>query len=189
MSASTSLVSIEDFKSMLMEMEAKGCIACTRLHGQRAYRRLLIDNSTIPKVPLDEMRLALGSLEAKKKDVKIPQRVTAPLVKRAQKFGKQLFKELRTWLNEVSLDDVVCGDEVYEHIERMRIALSESEDTLLEYVQTETPGILDHIGHLLRYHGSEFLMLSLRLLEVQERRYFQRRTSVQPKPPRSFPAS
>ena len=158
-------------------MEAKGFVATTRLHGQRAYRRLLIDDSSSPQKPLDEIRLAIGSLEALRKDVKIPQRVTAPLVKRAQKFGQNLIKDLRAWMNETSVDDVVKGDDVYVHIERMRKALCESEDALFEYVRTQTPGVLKHVGHLLRYHGSEFLLLSLRLLEVQERRYFPRRTT------------
>ena len=75
LSSFRSLTTIEGFKKHLTEMVAKGYLSQETLHGQRAYRRLLLDDdiqeSISPLRPLDEMRLALGSREAKRKEGKI----------------------------------------------------------------------------------------------------------------------
>lgn len=72
LSSFRSLTTIDGFKKNLTEMVAKGYLTQDSLHGQRAYRRLLIEEdiheSIAPKFPLDEMRLALGSREARKKE-------------------------------------------------------------------------------------------------------------------------
>ncbi len=74
LSSFRSLTTIKGFKKYLNEMVAKGFLTQDTLHGQRAYRRLLLEDDlheTIsPKFPLDEMRLVLGSREAKKKEKK-----------------------------------------------------------------------------------------------------------------------
>ncbi len=75
LSSFRSLTTIEGFKKHLAEMVSKGFIATETLHGQRAYRRLISDGylheSFSPKLPLDEMRLAIGSREAQRKESKI----------------------------------------------------------------------------------------------------------------------
>ena len=75
LSSFRSLTTIKGFKKYLNEMVAKGFLTQETLHGQRAYRRLLLEDDlheTIsPKFPLDEMRLVLGSREARKKEKKI----------------------------------------------------------------------------------------------------------------------
>ncbi|MFW9801313.1 MAG: hypothetical protein ACFFFC_01580 [Candidatus Thorarchaeota archaeon] len=72
LSSFRSLTTIKGFKKYLNEMVAKGYLTQETLHGQRAYRRLLLEedlHETIsPKFPLDEMRLVLGAREAKKKE-------------------------------------------------------------------------------------------------------------------------
>ncbi|MFX1441371.1 MAG: hypothetical protein ACFFFD_14080 [Promethearchaeota archaeon] len=74
LSSFRSLTTIKGFKKYLNEMVAKGFLTQETLHGQRAYRRILLEDDlheTIsPKFPLDEMRLVLGSREAKKKEQK-----------------------------------------------------------------------------------------------------------------------
>jgi hypothetical protein len=71
LSASRSLMPESTFRSFLRKMEAKGYVSSLKLHGKRAYRRLLIGKDIgkeiHPQVPLDEMRLALGSLKTKPK--------------------------------------------------------------------------------------------------------------------------
>jgi hypothetical protein len=75
LSSFRSLTTIEGFKKYLTEMVSKGFISQDTLHGQRAYRRLLVDgdlHETIsPRRPLDEMRLAIGKREAKRKERKV----------------------------------------------------------------------------------------------------------------------
>jgi len=75
LSSFRSLTTIDGFKKHLAEMVAKGFLTQEALHGQRAYRRVLIDGDSqegiTPKFPLDEMRLALGSREAKRKEDKL----------------------------------------------------------------------------------------------------------------------
>ncbi|MFX0054370.1 MAG: hypothetical protein ACFFAX_12700 [Promethearchaeota archaeon] len=72
LSSFRSLTTIKGFKKYLNEMVAKGYLTQETLHGQRAYRRLLLEedlHETIsPRFPLDEMRLVLGAREAKKKE-------------------------------------------------------------------------------------------------------------------------
>lgn len=74
LSSFRSLTTIKGFKKYLNEMVAKGFLTQETLHGQRAYRRILLEDDlheTIsPKFPLDEMRLVLGAREAKKKEQK-----------------------------------------------------------------------------------------------------------------------
>ncbi len=75
LSSFRSLTTIKGFKKYLSEMVAKGFITQETIHGQRAYRRLLLEgdlHETIsPKFPLDEIRLVLGSREAKKKEKRV----------------------------------------------------------------------------------------------------------------------
>jgi hypothetical protein len=75
LSSFRSLTTIDGFKKYLNEMVSKGYLTQETLHGQRAYRRLLVDDDLheriLPRRPLDEMRLALGSREAKRKERKV----------------------------------------------------------------------------------------------------------------------
>ena len=68
LSANTSLVTIDDFRLGLRAMESKGYVSLLYLGDRKAYKRLLIDDDLdvpiSPQVPLDEMRLALGSIKA-----------------------------------------------------------------------------------------------------------------------------
>ncbi|MFQ5833884.1 MAG: hypothetical protein ACE5H4_14350 [Candidatus Thorarchaeota archaeon] len=71
-SAVRSLITLKDFRAHLREMEAMGYISREKLLGKRAYRRLLVEEDLSepihPKAPLDEMRLAIGSLRARIKE-------------------------------------------------------------------------------------------------------------------------
>lgn len=71
-SAERSLVTIEMFREALGEMEARGYVSRERIHGERAFRRLLVEEdlpqNILPRAPLDEMHLVIGSLRAKLKE-------------------------------------------------------------------------------------------------------------------------
>lgn len=73
-SAKRSVTTPEVFRNHLMEMEAKGFLSAEKLHGQRAYRLLVvpedIHGNTRPQAPLDEMKLVVGSLAARLKQAK-----------------------------------------------------------------------------------------------------------------------
>ncbi len=74
MSAKRSVMTIDEFRKHLRQMEAKGLVSEENLHGKRAYRLQVIperiDRGARPQTPLDEMRLVAGSLAAAMKDKK-----------------------------------------------------------------------------------------------------------------------
>ena len=72
MSGPTSLITEDMFRQYLRNMEAKGYVSRERVHGERAFRRLLAEEdlpqSILPRAPLDEMHLVIGSLKARRKE-------------------------------------------------------------------------------------------------------------------------
>jgi hypothetical protein len=174
LSAARSLMPQETFHLFLKKMEAKGYVEPMKLHGKRAYRRLLvgkdIGKELHPQVPLDEMHLALGSLKAKPKfGKKIRTRVTSDVVEDSDIVGQEIQHALEKWMLRDS--GKVSKGAVHAHIANMMTALQESEEELFEYVRIELPGLLAEIGSILRTYGSDFLLLTLRLTEHKVRKY------------------
>ncbi|MBN2228604.1 MAG: hypothetical protein JW779_03350 [Candidatus Thorarchaeota archaeon] len=175
LSSIRSLVPRDEFQTHLREMEAKGFISPIRLHGVKAYKRLLADKtigkSIYPNVPLDEIRLAVGSMRAKPRieKSKEPTKVTKDLLSMSESVAKAIQATLENWmLRETGR---ISKGAVYEHMRNMHHALSKSEEDLFEYIRTQTPGILIEVGQILRSRGPEFLLLSLRLAETNVRKY------------------
>jgi len=174
LSAARSLLPKDTFQSFLRKMEAKGYVAPLKLHGKKAYRRLLIGKDIgkelHPQVPLDEMRLALGSLKAKPEfGKKIRTRVTSDVVEDSDIIGQELQRALENWMLRDS--GKISKGAVHAHIANMMTALQDSEEELFEYVRIELPGLLAEIGSILRNYGSDFLLLTLRLTEHKVRKY------------------
>ncbi|MCK5151202.1 MAG: hypothetical protein KAQ65_05155 [Candidatus Thorarchaeota archaeon] len=194
LSARSSLITQNDFRSLLLQMETKGYLSSTNLHGKRAYRRLLVNGekgvSVHPKNPLDEMRLVVGSLKAREKERKEkktrprkraykkerkekktrPRRITSEVASESQSISEELVVELENCC-EMESSGIRRKAAVHQHIEKMLEALAESETNLFEYVRSEIPECLECVGKVLRSRGSDFLMLTLRLAEPQVRRY------------------
>ena len=174
LSAARSLMSSKVFKTHLREMEAKGYVSSLKLHGRNAYRRLLvgkdIGKEIHPQVPLDEMRLALGSLKAKPKfGKKIRSRVTLEVVEDIDIVGQEIQKALENWMLRDS--GRISKGAVHAHMAYMMAALQESEEELFEYVRIEIPGLLTDLGQVLRIYGSDFLLFTLRVTEHKVRKY------------------
>ena len=174
LSASRSLMPEVTFRSHLRKMEAKGYVSAMSLHGQRAYRRLLvgrdIGKELHPKVPLDEMRLALGSLKARPKfRKKIHSKVTTEVVEDSDIVGQEIQRVLENWMLRDS--GKISKGAVHAHVANMLNALNESEEELFDYVRIELPGLLAEIGQILRMYGPDFLLLTLRLTEHKVRKY------------------
>ncbi|MFW9808987.1 MAG: hypothetical protein ACFFE6_06360 [Candidatus Thorarchaeota archaeon] len=174
LSAARSLMPSTVFKTHLREMEAKGFVSSLNLHGKKAYRRLLIGKEVgaeiHPQVPLDEMRLALGSLKAKPKfGKKIRTKVTPDVVEDSDIVGKEIQTALENWMLRDS--GRISKGAVHAHIANMMNALQESEEELFEYVRIEIPGLLADLGELLRTYGPDFLLLTLRVTEHKVRKY------------------
>ncbi|MHA1907359.1 MAG: hypothetical protein ACW98Y_08700 [Candidatus Thorarchaeota archaeon] len=177
LSARSSLMTGDDFKKLLLTMESKGFLVSTNMHGKRAFRRLLVNGdigvSVSPKVPLDEMRLVVGSLKAREKKKKErrmrPRKMTAKVISASQSFSEQLVDELEKCCRGSS--NIQRKAAVHMHIENMLEALTESESNLFDYVREEIPECLDCVGKLLQSNGPDFMMLTLRLAEPQVRRY------------------
>jgi hypothetical protein len=174
LSAARSLMPEVTFKSHLRKMEAKGYLSAMELHGKRAYRRLLIGKDVgkeiHPQVPLDEMRLALGSLKASPKfGKKIRSRVTSDVVEDSDIVGQEIQHALESWMLRDS--GKISKGTVHAHVANMLAALKESEEELFEYVRIELPGLLAEIGLIMRTYGYDFLLLTLRLTEQKVRKY------------------
>jgi hypothetical protein len=174
LSASRSLITEETFRKYLRDMEAKGYVSSLKLHGRRAYKRLLVDKNIgeeiSPHKPLDEMRLALGSLRAKPEfGKKIRSKVTTDVVEDTKKIGQEIETALEKWM----LKDTgrVSKKAVHAYVANMLEALRESEEALFEYVRTELPDLLAEIGLILRTYGQDFLLLTLRVTESEVRKY------------------
>lgn len=174
LSAARSLMPEVIFRLQLRNMEAKGYVSPLKLHGKKAYRRLLIGKDIgkelHPQVPLDEMRLALGSLKAKPKfGKKIRSKVTTEVVEDSDLIGHEIQKALESWMLRDS--GRISKGAVHAHVANMMAALQESEEELFEYVRIELPGLLVEIGQILRTYGTDFLLLTLRLTEHKVRKY------------------
>lgn len=172
-SASRSLMLQEEFRSHLKALEAKGFLAPIDFHGKRAYRRLLISSDVgkdvLPKEPLDEMRLILGSRKVKPKPIAGTTRITSDLIRESENVGNEIQKALERWLlKEVGR---ISKGMLHAHMVNMEAALKESEEALFEYVRTEVPGILAEVGMALRTYGQEFLLLTLKLTEANVKKY------------------
>ena len=174
LSASRSLITEKTFRGYLRDMEAKGYVSSLKLGRKRAYRRLLIDKNIgkeiHPQVPLDEMRLALGSLRAKPEfGKKIRSKVTTEVVEDTDRISQEIREALENWMLKES--SKVNKSAVHAYVANMLEALKKSEDELFEYVRTELPGLLGEIGLILRTYGQDFLLLTLRLTENEVRKY------------------
>lgn len=174
MSAARSLLPRDTFNLFLRKMEAKGFVEPLKLHGKRAYRRLLvgkdIGKELHPQVPLDEMHLALGSLKAKPKfGKKIRTKVTSDVIEDSDVVGQEIQRALEKWMLRDS--GKIRKGAVHAHIANMMDALQESEEDLFEYIRIELPGLLAELGSIMRTYGSDFLLLTLRLTENKVRKY------------------
>ena len=174
LSVKRSLVTLDAFRSSLRDMEAKGFISPVHLHGLKGYKILVAEinmgRSTRPKVPLDEIRLVMGSKKAKHEIAKIlPAKVDRELLGQSETIGKAIQTALESWmLRETGR---ISKGLVHEHMENMCHALNDSEEVLFEYIRTQIPGILIEVGEILRSRGSDFLLLCLRLTESNVRKY------------------
>ncbi|MHA3963873.1 MAG: hypothetical protein AM325_010050 [Candidatus Thorarchaeota archaeon SMTZ1-45] len=173
LSASRSLMLQEEFRSHLKALEAKGYLAPMDFHGKRAYRRLLISSDVgkeiLPKEPLDEMRLVLGSRKVQPKRIHGTTQITSELIKESENVGKEIQMALERWLlKEVGR---ISKGMLHAHMVNMQAALEESEEALFEYVRKEVPGILAEVGLALRTYGQDFLLLTLRLTEANVKKY------------------
>jgi hypothetical protein len=174
LSAARSLMPEIIFRVQLRNMEAKGFVSSLSLHGKKAYRRLLIGKEIgkelHPQIPLDEMRLALGSLRAKTNaGKKIHTEVTNEVIHDSDLVGREIQRALERWMLRDS--GKISKGAVHAHVANMMAALQESEEELFEYVRIELPGLLAEIGQILRTYGSDFLLLTLRLTEQNVRKY------------------
>jgi hypothetical protein len=166
LSVDGSLMTFEDFKVILREMESKGFLQELTFQGKLAYRKLLIgtddEKSLKPDQPVDEMKLVIGSRKAKameKYDV-------SPSVD-PNSLGQIILQELKEWLMKESglteLDLLIVRD----CIEEIREALGNSQDEVLRCLDLEYPGIKFIIKEALSSYGSDIVMQSLQLIEME----------------------
>ncbi len=107
-----------------------------------------------------------------------PHQVTAELVRESEETGEEIIAELKKAMLRRPLHDRMSQQAIAMHIRNMRNSLAVSEEAFLTYVKTETPELLDPLRRILLRQGSEYLLLSLRMMDSRVRKYLQEDTRV-----------
>ncbi|MFW9919793.1 MAG: hypothetical protein ACFFED_09355 [Candidatus Thorarchaeota archaeon] len=175
-SSDTSLISLEEFKKHLREMESKGYVSSLSLHGHRAYKILLVEEDAgiqlTPRVPLDEIRLALGSRQARMKKTKdSPKIVTSDLIDESEEVGQYVLNLIENYLKYKYGFKTVKKSVLLGYVEKFCQALCQSEDTFYSFIETNTPEMLVNLRRIAETRGSDVLLLGLRLVESDMKRY------------------
>ncbi len=175
-SGETSLVSREEFRKTLREMEAKGYLSSLDLHGHRAYRRLISETDIgvplTPRAPLEEIKLALGSRRARMKRMhSTPRRVTEEVVKDSKEIGQYVLDLVRNYLRYKYGVRNVKKSVLLGYIEKLYRALCQSEDTFYGFLKNNTPEMLSNLKRIIDMKGTDIVLLGLRLAESDMRRY------------------
>lgn len=175
-SSDTSLISLEEFRYYLREMEAKGYITSLNMHGHRAYRRLLVEEDVgmplTPRIPLEEIRLAIGSRQARmKKAVDPPKAVTHDLVTESEEVGEYVLDLIENYLRYKYGLKTIKKSVLLGYVEKLCQALSQSEDTFFSFLERNTPEMLTNLKRIAETKGPDVLLLGLRLVETDMKRY------------------
>jgi hypothetical protein len=158
-----SLLTFEKFKEILREMESKGYLQELQFQGRTAYRKMIVDSElnkvTKPSQPIDEMRLAIGG------------RIAKSLEKRKRKeeepsVGQKILQALRDWLLKESGLMEIDIQILHDCISDIREAIAKSDDTTLDLLKCEYPGIKDIIVSAIEKYGTKKLLQDLTEVEV-----------------------
>ena len=90
--------------------------------------------------------------------------ITRELVNESGIIAEVLKNALAQWVQEKYGFGIRSRMVLKSHIDNMRHALTESEETLFSYVREEVPHFLSYVEQVINSHGSDFLLLSLRLV-------------------------
>ncbi|MBN2230738.1 MAG: hypothetical protein JW779_14210 [Candidatus Thorarchaeota archaeon] len=175
-SSDSSLMGLDEFRGHLREMEAKGYISSISMHGHRAYRKLLFDEDAgvplTPRVPLEEIRLALGSREARMKRTRDqPKLVTSNIVDESEEVGEYVLDLIENYLKYKYGFKSVRKSVLLGYLEKLSQALGQSEDTFYGFIEKNTPEMLTNLRRIMETRGPDVLLLGLRLVESDMRRY------------------
>ncbi len=172
LSSMTSVISLEGFKHLLRKMESKGYLEPIDLHGRHAYRRLIIDDHLTPQRPIDEMKLALGSRRAiKKLRPLVPPKITPELLAESQSTVYRFLGELERCLQREYIGRRISKSTLSLYLERMCKALTKSEDSFYDFLSITAPSILARAKTVVNTRGSEFMLLGLRIVDTEMRKY------------------
>lgn len=166
MSADSSLVTEEQFKKHLLQMEARGLVASLDFQGKRVWKKLIVEEDfELTLQPTQEVR---KSIQQKSRILKEKRRVKVKehLVTDSKIIGQDILEELEDRLLRGREATPKDREMIHSHIENMRRKLCASEDAFLDYVRENLPGISESVEQILRSRGLEFLLLSLRLIET-----------------------
>jgi hypothetical protein len=175
LSSEASLTPFDVFRKHLLEMETKGYVSSFSLHGNRAYKRLFVEEQIgaplYPRVPLDEIRLALGSRKARQKRAAPRQlHITTEVIHESELVGRSILFELKRYLAMEHGVDAVRRSVLVEHIDKICQALCQDENTCYEYLRRKAPGVITSVRGVIDTKGPNFLLLGLKLIESDMRR-------------------
>ncbi len=127
----------------------------------------------VPGVPTRKQ--ALGTSESPST---APLQVTADLVRQSEKTGEEIIAELKNTMQRRPLHARMSQQAIAIHIRNMRNSLAVSDEAFLKYIKTETPELLEPLRRILVRQGTEYLLLSLRMMDSRVRKYLQEDSRV-----------
>ncbi len=164
MSIEHSLIQQDQFRKYLLEMEAKGYLAPVEFQGRKAWRRLVITTDIdYSEIPMDELDKWVQRAAQPRRKVS-RQRSMEHLVTDTQTIAEDILIAMKNIVKYSKRKGIHVDEYVREHIRNMQEALMQSDDKLLDYVQKELPALLPSIKQILRTRGTDFLLLSLRVI-------------------------
>jgi hypothetical protein len=194
-SVRSSLSTINEFRNCLKELEARGFLSVHDVKGLKFYRLMAavdgVRDAALPETPLDEMKLAVGTLKAQPPietsvspsmmDHAIigpieeagsesdAQRVSRRNIARCEYIGRRLQRALEYHM--LTANGRISKAKINLHSANMWKALCQSEEALLKYVEEEIPGLYREVVSILDADGSDLLMLGLRLVDTKTKKY------------------
>ncbi|NWF96841.1 MAG: hypothetical protein HXY34_11930 [Candidatus Thorarchaeota archaeon] len=161
-----SLTTLEGFRKLLARMQAKGYVAPLELHGNRAWKRLVVEDRIEDVLIPRKIRQLEEAQRAFVAGYEIPGRTGDRVVSESKAIAEDILRTMRAKLFAGKPTDEASLRLMLKHVENMRKALTASRRELEEYLNTQAPSLKREMEHLLDAKGEDMILLSLRLIET-----------------------
>ncbi len=158
MSAKHSLLPREEFNRQLLRMHARGLISPLRLHGHKAWKKLVVEDTA-------GQGLVARTIETEDSAERRPAHYRRFMVSDSRILAEDILRTMKTKLYpERDLDQV--REDIKRHAAAMRRALCSSRNEFLRYLDEKAPSLRELLSTILSSKGEDVLLVSLRLIET-----------------------
>ena len=159
MSAPHSLMPRDEFNRHLLRMHARGHVTPLKLHGCKAWKKLVIEDRI-------EDTLRPRKIEMAKEPIPPRPEPKRFVVSDSHIIAQDIAKTMRSKLFPGRQDDEHVKNTVRQHASQLRRALTESRRSFIDYLDRKAPTLKEPMQLILSSKGEEILLLSLRLIET-----------------------